>query len=538
MYNTFKNFYFFIKILNKKTIFFSLILLIILCGIIEALGILLLAPLVDTLSLSTNKSFISNLLNSISEYFKLNFFYFFIILFIATYSLKAILLTLLVYLQSKFIFNMQKDLSELILKNFANRPFFFYLKKNSSELLKIIVNDVNFLTHSGMTNWIILITELFVFTVIIIVLLIYNFFVASIILISVGFSSLLILYKTRKMLFKYGEDRTISDGKRMQAAQEILAGIRSIKLTQKLETFTSKYEKSNYIFSHAGRMHSFIQLTPRIWFEFIIVIILILVCIGYLFNGFSFLQIAPIFAIYVGAGFRILPSISRLVAANQSIRFTYNVAFDLKNYLNYDDSEYNDDKISKKDKYKNSYNGLEFKKYINFTNVTFKYPGSEKNIFNSINLSFKRGDLIGVSGPSGSGKTTFFDLLTGLIEPASGGIYSDNVNIKTNYKSWHSKIAYVEQSVFLIDASLAENIAFGEKKEVINLYNKHIEWLEPQDPLSRATQGFKSAVNYLQNTDNTKLIPEFVKRTDEMDRFRNEGFFAVFPELERLRSYE
>ena len=76
------------------------------------------------------------------------------------------------------------------------------------------------------------------------------------------------------------------------------------------------------------------------------------------------------------------------------------------------------------------------------------------------------------------------------------------------------------------------------KKEVINLYNKHIEWLEPQDPLSRATQGFKSAVNYLQNTDNTKLISEFVKRTDEMDRFRNEGFFAVFPELERLRSYE
>ena len=75
------------------------------------------------------------------------------------------------------------------------------------------------------------------------------------------------------------------------------------------------------------------------------------------------------------------------------------------------------------------------------------------------------------------------------------------------------------------------------KKEVIDLYNKHIEWLEPQDPLSRATQGFKSAVNYIKNTDNTQLISEFVKRTDEMDRFRNEGFFAVFPELERLRGY-
>ena len=75
------------------------------------------------------------------------------------------------------------------------------------------------------------------------------------------------------------------------------------------------------------------------------------------------------------------------------------------------------------------------------------------------------------------------------------------------------------------------------KKEVIDLYNKHIEWLEPQDSLSRATQGFKSTVNYIKNTDNTQLISEFVKRTDEMDRFRNEGCFAVYPQLERIPGY-
>jgi MoaA/NifB/PqqE/SkfB family radical SAM enzyme len=75
------------------------------------------------------------------------------------------------------------------------------------------------------------------------------------------------------------------------------------------------------------------------------------------------------------------------------------------------------------------------------------------------------------------------------------------------------------------------------KAELVDIYNEHIAWLEPQDNLLRATQGFKSAVNYMMSTDNSKLIPEFVMRAKELDRWRNESFFSVFPELERLQDY-
>lgn len=78
----------------------------------------------------------------------------------------------------------------------------------------------------------------------------------------------------------------------------------------------------------------------------------------------------------------------------------------------------------------------------------------------------------------------------------------------------------------------------GEMKaELVDIYNEHIAWLEPQDSLLRATQGFKSAVNYMMSMDNSKLIPEFVMRARELDRWRNESFFAVFPELARLENY-
>jgi MoaA/NifB/PqqE/SkfB family radical SAM enzyme len=75
------------------------------------------------------------------------------------------------------------------------------------------------------------------------------------------------------------------------------------------------------------------------------------------------------------------------------------------------------------------------------------------------------------------------------------------------------------------------------KAELVDIYNEHIAWLEPQDHLTRATNGFKSAVKYMQTNDNSKLIPEFVMRAKELDRWRNESFFSVFPELERLQDY-
>lgn len=75
------------------------------------------------------------------------------------------------------------------------------------------------------------------------------------------------------------------------------------------------------------------------------------------------------------------------------------------------------------------------------------------------------------------------------------------------------------------------------KQRVEELYNTHIEWLEPQDHLARAVNGFRSAVTFMNATDNSELLKEFVYRTDELDKFRNENFFAVFPELEELRQY-
>jgi hypothetical protein len=72
------------------------------------------------------------------------------------------------------------------------------------------------------------------------------------------------------------------------------------------------------------------------------------------------------------------------------------------------------------------------------------------------------------------------------------------------------------------------------KQRLIERYQEHLDWLRPQDTLQRATVGFESAINFLQATDNTALLPKFWNKTRELDQIRNENILDVIPELKEL----
>jgi hypothetical protein len=79
------------------------------------------------------------------------------------------------------------------------------------------------------------------------------------------------------------------------------------------------------------------------------------------------------------------------------------------------------------------------------------------------------------------------------------------------------------------------DIATNEYKQMLqHKYEQHLEWLRPQDLLQRATQGFESAVTFMNATDNTPLIDTFWRKTHELDNIRNENLLRVIPELKAL----
>ena len=113
-------------------------------------------------------------------------------------------------------------------------------------------------------------------------------------------------------------------------------------------------------------------------------------------------------------------------------------------------------------------------KEVVFKNVSFKYSENTLEVLNKINFKIKKGERIGIIGKSGSGKSTLLEVLMGLLQPSKGKLLIDGVDINNSdspnlVSQWRRSISYVPQDIFLADSSFAENIAFGFKKEELDI---------------------------------------------------------------------
>jgi ATP-binding cassette subfamily B protein len=113
---------------------------------------------------------------------------------------------------------------------------------------------------------------------------------------------------------------------------------------------------------------------------------------------------------------------------------------------------------------------LPFSKCIQLDNIGFQYSLDSKWVLSGINLTISKGSRIGFMGTTGGGKSTLLDIVMGLLEPTSGSLLVDGVLIDAaNMGAWRSHIAHVPQSIYLADATIAENIAFGIDSSLIDL---------------------------------------------------------------------
>ena len=156
-----------------------------------------------------------------------------------------------------------------------------------------------------------------------------------------------------------------------------------------------------------------------------------------------------------------MPSITKFIVAIQNIRFN-------KPSIDVISRELKQTEILEtKQKTGNQY--LDFNKEIKFSNMSFRYPNSNSDVLNSVNLKIKKFEKIGIYGKSGSGKTTFVDLLIGLFNPTNGCIFIDNKELNNiTRSSWINKVGYVPQKIYLIDDSIKKNIAFGFNENKVN----------------------------------------------------------------------
>jgi len=115
-----------------------------------------------------------------------------------------------------------------------------------------------------------------------------------------------------------------------------------------------------------------------------------------------------------------------------------------------------------------SANALPFRESLTLHNVVFRFPNAHAAALDGVTLTIPYGKSVGILGGSGAGKSTAVDILLGLLEPSSGKVMVDGVDIRTDLRGWQNLVGYVPQSIYLCDDSLRENIAFGVPPERID----------------------------------------------------------------------
>ena len=268
---------------------------------------------------------------------------------------------------------------------------------------------------------------------------------------------MLVAYFAHKQLFKNSLDISIKSSQAIKNIQDGLGAIRDVIIEGSQLIYLKKYQKSDMSLRLSQSSNMFVAQSPRFIIESLGILFLVVSAFLYLKKFGSIINILPLLGMFIIASQRLLPLFHQIYHSWSSITGNIKVLEDVLRVL---DKTPPVNKIQPKD------NLFHFNKNIKAVNLGYRYDKNTPWIFRNLNFEIAKGSRIGITGSTGSGKSTLVDIIMGLLSPTEGSIQVDNQNLKeNNYKFWYRRISHVPQSIFLTDASIAENIAFNDIKE-------------------------------------------------------------------------
>ena len=455
-----------IKIRRKFQLFFILFVMI-LSGLSEVISLASIMPFVIVLT-EPNKlndlpffgTFIKNLnIDSSNELLFLVTFIF----CIAVCSSAFIRISNL-WLNNRIAASIGTELTDKLYRIILNEPYSVHVQRNSSDVINTIFNN-GWVTADSINFALQLLTALIVASSLILTVFWINYILAVSAFSVFAVAYVIIGLTFRKKLIINSELVVFNTNKLLKTIQEGLGAIRDILLSGNQKLYIDHHRQSEYLVRRSLAQSQFLGASPRYILETIGLISIAIFSLILAVQNKTEKNILPLIGTIALAAQRLLPAMQQIYSNWASIKGSSKAISNVLSVLNKESILINEkyyDKISK----------INFLNNIEFSNLSFKFPNTKKNILNDINFKIEKGDLIGIIGKTGSGKSTLMDLMMGLHQPNKGKLLIDGKSLTLNNKrmiSWRKSISHVPQSIYLSDCSILENIAFGEFKEKINI---------------------------------------------------------------------
>lgn len=377
---------------------------------------------------------------------------------VGVFLVKNLFLAFLIWKQTHFAFDVQANLSQRLFAIYLRQPYTFHLQRNSSELVRNVTGEVSIFT-GVLSSALLLFTELLVLVGIAILLLLVEPLGALIVVIVLGGAAWGFHRMTRERISRWGVERQLHDGLRLQHLQQGLGGAKDVKLLGRESDFLTQFHTHNVKSARVWKLQSTLQNFPRLMFELLAVTGLAILVLSMLSQGRDMISIIPTLGLFAAAAFRLMPSANRVLGAVQALRYSLPVVNTL----------YEEIKLISPEPVRHQTGDAEsFKSELNLVNVAYQYPGAASPALDGISINIRKSESIGLIGSSGSGKSTLVDVILGLLAPSGGQVDVDGHDIQQGLRKWQDQIGYVPQSIYLTDDTLRRNVAFGLPSEQID----------------------------------------------------------------------
>lgn len=359
-----------------------------------------------------------------------------------------------VYATARFTRGIVLTLAQSLLTKYLRNPYEWYLSRHSADLAKTLLAETREVVNGSITPAMRFISDGIATATMVLFLVRLEPLGALMTAALVGGAFALLYWRLRGLLERIGEDRRVANRERFQIAQEALGGIKDVKVMELEEGYIRRFhDPSRRLARHQASMDLLAEL-PRHGLEAIGFGGMLL----FLFFLLSTSQgdpgtVLPVFGAFALAGLRLLPTVQTLFRSSTQMRFNRTALEALFRDLRETTAPAPrpaGDRV------------LPLDHALALEGIRYSYPGAAGASLEGIDLTIPARTSCGFVGSTGAGKTTLVDIVLGLLPPQAGRITVDGTAVDgTNLRAWQRSIGYVQQSVHLVDDTIAANIAYG-----------------------------------------------------------------------------